>query len=63
MIQVAQVAVCSQINKKTHIYGVGRAYICMLNVFVHHVTSRLKRLNIDKINFRPCRKKDEKCRF
>jgi hypothetical protein len=41
MLQVAQVAVCSLINTK-HKYSVDRAYnSCMLNLLVHHVTSRL----------------------
>ena len=37
---MAQVAVCSQTNTK-HKYSVGRAYSCwILNLLVHHVTSR-----------------------
>jgi hypothetical protein len=41
MVYGAEIAVYSKINKKTQ-YSVGRAYnVLMLNLLVHHVTSRL----------------------
>jgi len=45
---VAEVAVIFFSDKnKTHQYSVGRAYNCwMLNLLVHHVTSRLQKGNM-----------------
>jgi hypothetical protein len=44
MLQVAQVAVCSEINIK-HQYTVGRIYNSgILKMLVHHVTSRLEKV-------------------
>jgi hypothetical protein len=42
MLHGAEGAFCSQINKKTNKYSVVRKYnYGMLNLLVHHVTSRL----------------------
>jgi hypothetical protein len=52
MMSVVQVAVYSRITAK-HKYCVGRAYNCwMLNLLVHHVTSRLLDCKIHRVIFK-----------
>ena len=45
----AKVTVCPEINTNTHKYGKGRMHnFLMLNLFVHHVTSRLEKVNFSR---------------